>query len=78
MTKYRIFGIAVVLSAAIATPALAGVIDEPGLYAFYHPNSDVLNGGRAADAMASATVRSDVQMSVKPRHVTRAAIKRNY
>ena len=79
MTSFKFIGAALVLSAFVAAPASAWeAIQEPGAYAFYHPNSDVLNGGRAADAMASATVRGDVQMSVKPRHVTRAAIKRNY
>jgi hypothetical protein len=44
MTKFKLFSTALIMSAAIATPALAGgmqvaeVIQEPGLYAFYHPN----------------------------------------
>ena len=80
MTKYRIFGIAVVLSAAIATPALAGMIDEPGLYAFYHPNGDL--GFGPSDAMASQTMRGDsvagMRMSVRAHHIARApAIKRH-
>ena len=83
MTKYRIIGIAVVLSAAIATPALAGVIDEPGLYAFYHPNGDVLHAGytRPADAMALQLRGGDVagmRMSAKT-HKTlavRASVRR--
>ena len=83
MTKYRIIGIAVVLSAAIATPALAGVIDEPGLYAFYHPNGDLGFGtSRPSDAMASQTMRGDsvagMRMSVRAHHIARApAIKRH-
>jgi hypothetical protein len=44
---------------AIAPPVFAqAAIQEPGAYAFYHPNADVLNSGRpypreTAGAMAS-------------------------
>jgi len=39
---------AAVLMTAIATPVFAqAAIQEPGAYAFYHPNADVL-GGRPA------------------------------
>ena len=44
-------------------------IQEPGNYAFYHPNGDVLNAGsrRPADAMASQLPRdvAGMRMSVK-------------
>lgn len=75
MTKYQIFGVALVLSAAVATPALAEAIQEPGLYSFYHPNSDLgVGSSGAANAMASQTL----QMSVRTRHINRApAIKRH-
>jgi hypothetical protein len=37
---------ALMLSAALATPVFAqAAISEPGAYAFYHPNGDVLNAG---------------------------------
>jgi hypothetical protein len=37
------------LITAIATPVFAqAAIQEPGAYAFYHPNADVLSGGRPA------------------------------
>jgi hypothetical protein len=37
------------LITAIATPVFAqGAVQEPGAYAFYHPNADVLNAGRPA------------------------------
>jgi hypothetical protein len=51
-------GAALMLSAALATPVFAqAAISEPGAYAFYHPNGDVLNAGAggvrsAPDAMA--------------------------
>jgi hypothetical protein len=36
---------AALLATAIATPVFAqGAIQEPGAYAFYHPNADVLAG----------------------------------
>jgi hypothetical protein len=74
MTKFQIFGAALVLSAAVATPALAEVIQEPGLYSFYHPNSDLgIGSSRRADALASQAL----QLSVKTRHINRApAVKR--
>jgi hypothetical protein len=75
MTKYQIFGVALVLSAAVATPALAEAIQEPGLHSFYHPNSDLgIGSSRPSEAMAAQTL----QMSVKTRHINRAsAIKRH-
>ena len=54
MTKLKLFSAALTVSAAIATPALAGgmqvaeAIQEPGLYAFYHPNGDLGLGAFAA------------------------------
>ncbi|MBN8986873.1 MAG: hypothetical protein J0H42_01410 [Rhizobiales bacterium] len=37
------------LMTAVATPVFAqAAIQEPGAYAFYHPNADVLNPGRGA------------------------------
>ena len=39
-------GVALMLSGAMATPVFAqAAISEPGAYAFYHPNGDVLNAG---------------------------------
>jgi hypothetical protein len=60
MTRFKIFGAAAILSMMIATPVLAqAAIQEPGSFAFYHPNADVLNAGQptpgeTAGAMASA------------------------
>jgi len=39
MTRIGFFGAAAVLSVMISSPASAQhMIDEPGMYAFYHPN----------------------------------------
>ncbi len=39
MINFKLLGVAAVLSVATATPVLAqAAIQEPGLFAFYHPN----------------------------------------
>ncbi|MBO4225944.1 BA14K family protein [Bradyrhizobium neotropicale] len=51
MTSLKIFAAAAMLSVAAATPVFAqAAIQEPGLYAFYHPNADILNGGAPTPA----------------------------
>jgi BA14K-like protein len=51
MTRFKILGAAAVLSLMCATPVFAqAAIQEPGLFAFYYPNNDVLNGGRPTPA----------------------------
>jgi hypothetical protein len=65
MTSLKIVGAAVLLSAAFATEAFAqAAVQEPGAFAFYHPNADVLNAGRggppAAGAFAYIPERGDV------------------
>jgi hypothetical protein len=58
MTTFKLLGAAAVLSAMIVSQASAqAVIDEPGMFAFYHPNGDVLHAGSsrpAIDAQAMA------------------------
>ena len=50
---------AAVLSMAIATPVFAqAAIQEPGAFAFYHPDADVLNGGRSAPAERAGGIAS--------------------
>ena len=83
MLKYRIFGAALILSAAIATPALAEVIQEPGNYAFFYPNGDLgLGYSRPANAMAQQPVRGGdlggMRMSVKPHRANRAPAIKHY
>ncbi len=51
MTKLKILGTATMLSLMFATPVFAqAAIQEPGAFAFYYPNNDVLNGGRPTPA----------------------------
>ena len=57
MTRIGFFGAAAVLSVMISTPASAEhMIDEPGMYAFYHPNGDLGIGPTRppVDALAMA------------------------
>ena len=60
MTMFKLLGSAAILSALIATPALAQhMIDEPGLFAFYHPNGDLgIGSSRSTEAMATEPSRS--------------------
>ena len=55
MIRLKLIAAAMILAATAATPVLAGpVIEEPGAYAFYHPNGDLgIGSSRPADAMAS-------------------------
>jgi hypothetical protein len=64
MTRLKILSAAAILSMMIAPPLCAqAAVQEPGAYAFYHPNADVLNAGRptpgaTSGAMASVPFRS--------------------
>jgi hypothetical protein len=70
MTDFKVLATALVLSTASATAAFAqAAIGEPGAYAFYHPNGDVLHAGSptpAADAMAAYRADTDRVMTVAP------------
>ena len=56
MTSLKTLAAAAVLSAMAATPVFAqAAIQEPGLFAFYHPNADVLNGGAPTPEAALAS-----------------------
>jgi hypothetical protein len=51
MTTLKTIAAAAALAALTATPVFAqAAIQEPGLFAFYHPNLDVLNGGAPTPA----------------------------
>jgi hypothetical protein len=51
MNSFKVFGAAALLSLTFATPVFAqAAIQEPGAFAFYYPNNDVLNGGRPTPA----------------------------
>jgi len=83
MTSFKLFGAALVVSAiAVAPVAAQQAIQEPGVYSFYHPNGDVLNGGRSpssSDALAAQLPREAVagtQLSVRSHRAPQTSIKR--
>ncbi|MDI4236475.1 hypothetical protein AAFX91_24835 [Bradyrhizobium sp. 31Argb] len=62
MIRFRLFGLAAYVAASMASPASAQpVVDEPGMEAFVHPNSDLGIG------MSKPVVDSRAMMSVYPR-----------
>ena len=68
MTTFKFFGALAILSALTAAPALAQhMIEEPGIYAFYHPNGDPNAGTAPAEAMALGLPRSNgvIVMKIK-------------
>ena len=80
MTRFKLVGAALVLAAFVAVPVSAQqAVQEPGAYAFYHPNGDVLNAGGPRPAPASgftqpADSMAQMQMTVRPHrthHATR-------
>jgi hypothetical protein len=51
MTRFKIVSAAAVLTLMFVTPVFAQAdIQEPGSFAFFYPNNDVLNGGRPTPA----------------------------
>jgi hypothetical protein len=76
MTALRTIAAAALLSAFVATPVFAQqAIQEPGAFAFYHPNLDVLNGGAPTPASKLANDPAAMQDYVarelgnaRPRH----------
>jgi hypothetical protein len=67
---------AAILSLMSATPVFAqAAIQEPGLFAFYYPNNDVLNGGRPTPA-AGLDARTLMQFNSSDAYGT-AASKRH-
>jgi hypothetical protein len=56
MTSLKTVAAAALLSALTVTPVFAqAAIQEPGLFAFYHPYLDVLNGGAPTPAAKLAS-----------------------
>ena len=87
LTKFlgKSLGAAALLSAAFATQAFAqAAVQEPGAFAFYHPNADVLNGGRSAppaNAFAYVPERGDVagsRLPVRPHRTHHHAAAKGY
>jgi hypothetical protein len=64
-TLFKAVAAAAVVSALLATPVFAQqAIQEPGAFAFYHPNLDVLNGGAPTPASRLANDPAAMQAYV--------------
>jgi hypothetical protein len=66
MTRFKWLAATAILSTAIATPVFAqAALQEPGAFAFYHPDGDLGLGSRrpATDAMASDAPGSSGNMA---------------
>jgi len=51
MTRFNIVSVVAILALMFATPVFAqAAVQEPGSFAFYYPNNDVLNGGQPTPA----------------------------
>ena len=69
MTRIRLLGIAVGFSSLMAYPASAQhMIDEPGMYAFYHPNGDLGIAAPRAPLDAQAMAPRLVMRHAMPMH----------
>jgi hypothetical protein len=74
MIRFKFFGTAAILSALSASPAAAQhMIDEPGLFAFFHPNGDlgIASTRSPMDAQAMAPVSGNgglarMRMQIRP------------
>jgi hypothetical protein len=63
MTRFKLVSAALLLSVAVATPVFAQeAIQEPGNYAFFHPDGDLLHAGSAS----SASSASDAMAMIPP------------
>jgi hypothetical protein len=75
MTTFKLLGAAAILSALVVSSASAqAVIDEPGMYAFYHPNGDVLHAGSPRPALEAQAMAPRLVMrhALPVRHVRSA------
>jgi len=77
MTRFNFFGAVAILSALSASPATAQhMIDEPGLFAFFHPNGDlgIASTRSPMNAQAMAPVSGNnglarMKMEIRPRSI---------
>ena len=79
MTSLKLFGAAALVSVAFATQAFAqAAVQEPGAFAFYHPDADVLGGRRPpAEAMA-ALPAPGLRLSVRPHRAHHTSSRRAF
>jgi hypothetical protein len=79
MGRFKLFSAVLVFSAGMATAVFAqAAIHEPGAYAFYHPDGDLLHANSprpAPDAMAMAVPGYDGGVSRHHTRIHRAAAR---
>ena len=72
MTRLGILVATTVLSMMAATPVFAqAAIQEPGAFAFYHPNANVLSARASVPFGKSHAYAANAKLD---RHITRAAL----
>ena len=82
MTRFKLFSAAVILSAAMAGTMASQVsaqeaIQEPGNYAFFHPNGDLLHANSPSSAPDAMAMIPAVSGKMARHHVAHhVAIKR--
>jgi hypothetical protein len=75
MTRFKLFGAAVIWSVLLALPASAQpAVQEPGLAAFYNPNADLGIGSTRSpvNAQAAAPARMIMHHPLNTRRVRSA------
>jgi hypothetical protein len=83
MTRLNIVSAAAILTLMSATPVFAqAAIQEPGSFAFFYPNNDVLNGGQPTpaarmDAIAGGGPFSGSYAYAAPGRVAPARVRLN-
>jgi hypothetical protein len=79
MTRFKVFASAAILSALSATQAMAQhMVEEPGMFAFYHPNGDlgIASTRSPIDAQAVAPMRNGNRMPALVMRSMRPAVAR--
>jgi hypothetical protein len=79
MTRFKLFASAAILSALSATQAMAQhMVEEPGMFAFYHPNGDlgIASTRSPVDAQATAPMRNGNKMPALVMRSMRPAVAR--
>jgi hypothetical protein len=71
MTRFKLFSAALILSMGMATPVFAqAAIGEPGAYAFYHPDGDVLHAGSPTPAASAFAMIPDSNARTVRHHMS--------
>ena len=84
MTSFKTLSAAAILSMMFATPVFAqAAVQEPGAYAFYHPDGDVLEAGVSrpqgpAGAFASIPVGDSGAYAAMDRGASASSCARRY